>query len=196
LRKSAKKKVVEIGYEDLSAVGKPVRVQKLLEQYGPLVKLDIGCGEHPQEGFIGIDVQAFKDHKIIQHDIETYPWPLPSGSISLAMASHVVEHISRANFGFVKFMNEVWRVLKPGAQFMISAPYGLSALYIQDPTHQNPINENIWHYFDPLSAANFYRFYRPAPWKTVNCVFNVEGFIEVVLEKRRNDPSYGYKEQD
>lgn len=163
------------------------------------IKLDIGCGEHPHPGFVGIDVQHFDDKRIIQHDLETYPWPLEDESVYLAMASHVVEHIDRHKFGFVKFMNEVWRICAPDAEFMISVPYAGSPGYWQDPTHVNPLTENTWYYFDPLAKdingnlINFYKFYRPGPWEIRSCAWDQQGFMEVVLVKRRLDPSYGYR---
>jgi len=166
-------------------------VAALLKQYGPYIKLDVGCGAHPQPGFIGIDYQKdFKDPRIIQHNITKYPWPLPSDSVSLMMASHVAEHINPADNGFLKWMDECWRVLQPGAQFMLAVPYAGSGGYWQDPTHVNPITENTWRYFDPLDTSQFYKFYRPKPWKIVNCQWDQQGFMETVLEKRRMDPSY------
>jgi SAM-dependent methyltransferase len=172
----------------------PDRVSKILKEYGPIVKLDIGCGRSPQEGFIGLEVQErFKDPRIIHHDLETYPWPLPDDSITLAMASHVVEHIDRHKFGMIKFFNEVWRVMKPGGEFMVSGPYGTNAGYLQDPTHVSPITENTFKYFDPLDSSGFFRFYEPSPWSVKYCFYAPEGFIECVLVKRRDDPSYHHK---
>lgn len=157
-----------------------------------MIKLDIGCGAHPQSGFVGIDIQDFKNPNIIQHDIETYPWPLPDGCASIAIASHVAEHINPAKFGFINWMNEVWRVLETGGQFMMSLPYAGTPGYWQDPTHVNPCTENTWRYFDPLDPSGFYKFYRPKPWKydVDRCAWDLQGFMEVVLEKRIEDPSY------
>ncbi|MEG7727204.1 methyltransferase domain-containing protein, partial [Listeria monocytogenes] len=74
-------------------------------------------------------------------DLTNIPWPLPDESVLVAMASHVIEHIQPADFGFINFMNEVWRLLKPGGEFAIVTPHGRSDGYIQDPTHVNPCNE-------------------------------------------------------
>lgn len=162
------------------------------------IKLDIGCGSHLQEGFVGIDVQDFKNPNIIKHDMEVIPWPLPDECARLVMASHVAEHIDRHKFGFIKWMNEVWRICEFDATFMIAVPYAGSPGYWQDPTHVNPLTENTWFYFDPLARdgngnlINFYKFYRPAPWEIVSCAWDRDGFMEVVLKKRRVDRSYGY----
>jgi len=156
------------------------------------IKLDIGCGANKQPGFVGIDIRKELGVDIVQ-DLEKFPWPLPDKCASLAIASHVVEHIDPHGFTFINFMNEVWRVLKPGAQFMIAAPYAGSTGYFQDPTHCNPVNEVTWAYFDPLDRSGLYNIYRPKPWRIVTNLWNVNGNIEVVLEKRLIDKSYGCK---
>ncbi len=157
------------------------------------IKLDIGCGAHPQPGFVGMDVQDFKDSSnFIRHNITKYPWPLPDGCVSLAIASHVAEHINPADFGFIRWLNEVWRVMEVGGKFMMALPYAGTPGYWQDPTHVNPCTEHTWRYFDPLDSSGFYKFYRPAPWKYNQdmCTWDLQGFMEVVLEKRLIDKSY------
>jgi SAM-dependent methyltransferase len=158
------------------------------------IKLDIGCGENKQDGFVGIDMTPHAKVDIV-HDLEEFPWPLPDESVVLATSSHVVEHISPHKGVFIRFMNEVWRVLKPDCQFAIATPHGRSPGYIQDPTHCNPCNENTWLYFDPLeqkSNGQLYGFYRPKPWQIEELFWDPFGSMEIVLRKRRIDPSYGH----
>lgn len=98
--------------------------------------------------------------------------------------------------GFVRFMDEVWRTLKPGGQFISTFPYSGSPGYWQDPTHVNPISHVTLAYFDPLakdSAGNMYHLYsiyRPKPWEIVRCFYDTNGFVEVAMAKRVIDPSY------
>jgi SAM-dependent methyltransferase len=157
---------------------------KLLEAKAGIL-LDIGCGAHKQsDNWIGIDRLKLPSVDIV-HDLEIYPWPLDDESVLTAIASHVVEHIDPAHGGFLKFMDEVWRVLKVGGEFAIVTPYGWSAGYLQDPTHCNPCNEATWAYFDPEAYAGaLYTFYRPSPWKIKHLSWIVETNIEVVLVKR------------
>lgn len=91
---------------------------------------------------------------------------------------------------FVRFMDEVWRVLKPGSQFAISMPYGGSSGYMQDPTHINQRNKDTWCYFDPLDPSGLYYIYRPLPWKIIARSYFLEGNMEIILEKRLIDSSY------
>jgi SAM-dependent methyltransferase len=94
---------------------------------------------------------------------------------------------------FIHFMNEAWRVLKTGGQFMIATPYAGSIPYWQDPSHINGINEYTIAYFDPfdaLTGGGLYRNYKPMPWKIVDWSWFTNGNMEVLLEKRPDDPSY------
>jgi SAM-dependent methyltransferase len=165
-------------------------IAKLLASRDGKVKLDIACGGHKQgPDWIGIDIQAFPGVDIV-HDIETYPWPLPDACVDVAVGSHIAEHINPAKFGFINWMNEIWRVMKPEGQLMLALPYAGSHGFYQDPTHVNPCNETTWSYFDPLASNGFWQFYKPKPWKITNISFQVEGFMEVAMEKRRLDVTY------
>lgn len=152
--------------------------QLLAEKSG--IRLDVGCGENKQLGFVGMDVRDLPGVDIV-HDWNDIPWPLPDESVLVAMASHVVEHIQPWNFGFIKFMDEVWRVLKPGGQFAMVLPHGLSQGYQQDPTHCNQCNENTFFYFTP--GHPLYNIYRPKPWKLEFREWSPNANIEVILVK-------------
>lgn len=72
---------------------------------------------------------------------------------------------------------------KPGAEFMIAAPYGTSPGFIQDPTHCNPVNEATFGYFDPMHKSRLWRIYKPKPWYVKRIYFDVMWSIEVLLMK-------------
>jgi predicted SAM-dependent methyltransferase len=94
---------------------------------------------------------------------------------------------------FMRFMDEVWRVLKPDGQFAIVCPHGYSPGQLQDPSHINASNETTWMYFDPLEdKANglLYRIYRPKPWALETIYWEPNGNMEVLMRKRRDDHSY------
>ena len=99
--------------------------------------------------------------------------------------------------GFVRFMDECWRILKHGGQIQSIFPFGGSPGFLQDPTHLNNITHVTLAYFDPLAKVdgteqyyNLYPIYRPMPWKVIRLFYDQNGFVEVCLEKRRIDPSY------
>jgi len=165
-------------------------IDLLLKQYNQGIKLDIGCGANKQHGFVGLDIRKLPGVDIVQN-LEEFPWPLPNECASMAMASHIVEHINPHGGVFLRFMDEVWRVLQPAGKFMIAVPYAGSPGYWQDPTHCNGCNEATWAYFDPLEAGGYlYKIYKPKPWKIIESSWNMNGNMEIVLEKRKEDKSY------
>lgn len=163
-----------------------MEITELLQQRQGIV-LDIGCGANKHPGSVGMDMRGLPGVDIV-HNIMEYPWPLPDECVLTAIASHLVEHIPPHNFGFVDFMNEVWRVLKPGGHFAIVTPHGYSPGYLQDPTHCNPCNEMTWAYFDPFENKTnglLWSIYQPKPWKIQGEVmFDPTANIEVHLVKR------------
>lgn len=155
------------------------------------IKLDLACGAQKQKGWVGMDILPFKGVDII-HDIEKQPFPLPDGCCSLILASHILEHIDPAKFGFVNLMNELWRITKIDGELVISIPYAGSPGYWQDPTHCNGCNNNTWRYFDPLDPSGLYRFYEPKPWRIDwdRFFMNPNGNMELVLIKRKDYKDY------
>jgi SAM-dependent methyltransferase len=147
---------------------------------------------------------AMSSH-LLEHINPQSPDPRLAGLLDLLQAKklitakEVAEQIGEYRFlgGFVRFMDEAWRILKPGGQFISVFPYAGSPGYWQDPTHINPITHMTLAYFDPLAKDDrgnlyqLYSIYRPKPWKIVKCFYDTNGFIEVCLEKRLIDKSYG-----
>lgn len=163
----------------------------LLKKHGG-IRLDIACGQNKRPGWTGIDIRELDGVDIV-HDLEDIPWPLPDECVLAAICSHYIEHINPARFGFIRFMDEVWRVMKPGGKLMVATPHAWSVGYPQDPTHCNPINENTFDYFDPegqRSGGLLYQIYRPKPWKIEYLSWHPMGNVEVILVKREeiNDP--------
>jgi len=165
-----------------------MNIEQLLAEKGG-IRLDIGCGENVQPNFVGMDVRPLPGVDIV-HDATDFPWPLPDECVLAAIASHLVEHIPPAAIGpdgmwwpFMRFMDEVWRVMKVGGEFIIVTPHGSSQGFLQDPTHVNAINENTFYYFTP--GHSLYNFYKPKPWavKEHGRFFNPAGNIEIVLIK-------------
>lgn len=144
------------------------------------------------EDHIGIDILPAKGVDVV-HDLRTFPWPFPDGTFTLLSSSHVLEHITREDRTFIRFMDECWRILKPDGQFRVATPYGGSTLFWADPTHVNGIVPQTFHYFDPLAPMQTYHVYRPKPWKIEQLFWSPDGVIECLLSKRREDQSYGYK---
>jgi predicted SAM-dependent methyltransferase len=123
-------------------------------------KLDVGCGENKQPGWIGMDKRKCKGVDIV-HDIQVFPWPVPSNSCFQVLMSHVYEHIEPKYR--LELMDELWRIIKKNGQLLLSAPYWRSMGANQDPTHYMCPNEVTFTYFDPDKPL--YGIYKPKPWK-------------------------------
>ena len=74
---------------------------EVVEAPKPL-KLDLGCGPNPREGFIGVDARQFgcdgveTDGKVdVIHDLRT-DWPWKDGSVEEVHSSHFLEHLTGA----------------------------------------------------------------------------------------------------
>ncbi len=152
------------------------------------MKLDIGCGNHKDLGWVGIDIQRLPGVDIV-HDLNMHPWPIEAESVDEAKAWHIIEHIPPVCVtehgtlsSFLEFMDECWRVLKTGARLDIETPYGSSAGFLHDPTHCNPVDEITFEHFDPEYRR--YLTYQPKPWKIIQLHWTSDGNVNVVLEKR------------
>jgi len=129
------------------------------------LKLDLGCGQTPKEGFEGVDLRSEQaKHKV---DLFKFPWPFKDESVEELHASHLCEHIPareieprdlqglqtpdgnyiidpltdrvRAFLGqdmFFAFMDECYRILAPDAWMTIVVPSGRSNRAFMDPTHR------------------------------------------------------------
>ena len=108
----------------------------------------------------------------------------------------IQEYVGEINPGprFMRFMNEVWRILQPDGEFAMVFPYAGSPGFWQDPTHINGINEMTWWYFDPeepRTNGSLYWFYKPKPWRIKTSAYSKGGNMEIVLVKREMKPEYG-----
>jgi SAM-dependent methyltransferase len=142
---------------------------------------------------------------LLEHINPDTPDPRLAGLIDLLLDKSLVKNADVARYvgeyrflgGFTRFMDEVWRILKPGGQFLSTFPYGGSPGSWHDPTHVNPITHVTLAYFDPLAVDSggnqygLYGIYRPKPWKIVKCFYDRNGFVEVAMERREIDRSYG-----
>lgn len=142
--------------------------------------LDVGCRDRKQPNFIGIDWKLHPGIDIV-HNLEKFPYPIDDEACLTIKAAHIIEHIKPCLV--FKWMDEMWRMLLPGGQLAIQAPYAGSPGYYQDPSHCTPITERTWQYFD--MEAPLYQHYKPKPWKIQHLVYRQDSNIEVILEKRK-----------
>ncbi len=106
-------------------------------------RLDIACGSNKTPGFFGVDIADTKDTDIVW-DLEKFPWPFPDNSVDEIVCNHYIEHTK----DLIAFMNELYRIMAPGATAIIRAPYYNSMRAWQDPTHTRAISEATFLYYN------------------------------------------------
>jgi len=160
-------------------------IERLLKSKGG-IRLDIGCGENKQPNFVGLDKRKLKGVDIV-HDLEKFPYPLPDDCCIMILGSHIIEHIKP--WLMLDFMNELWRIMKPGGQLALSFPYGVNELFVQDPTHCNPCNAATFQYFDPRYPL--WQIYKTKPWKIELGYpqWQVTGIMNVLMDKDKDEIS-------
>jgi len=133
---------------------KTATVQKTAEKD---LKLNIGCGRKPYEGFVNIDRADLPSANLIWN-LENAPMPFPDNSVSEIRAEHVLEHIQN----YVQLMEELWRISKPGARIYIEVPYFRYEGAFRDPTHCRFFSEHSFEYF---GEGYEYAYYSKARFK-------------------------------
>lgn len=135
------------------------------------LKLDLACGQSKKgEEWIGVDVADLPGVDLV-HDLQKYPWPFEDESVDEIHCSHYIEHIPHDDLrslleqsdsfeefkkkattekldGVIKFINEIYRILKPGAKATIIAPYYMSTRAFGDPTHTRYFGDSSLYYFN------------------------------------------------
>jgi predicted SAM-dependent methyltransferase len=120
-------------------------------------KLDLACGQSPQEGFEGVDIWPKAQHVV---NLFKFPWPFEDNSISELHCSHFLEHVpmievdelgNQVPFGegkdlFFAVMDECYRILVPGGMMKVIVPCGRSNRGFQDPTHRRFFVEATFFY--------------------------------------------------
>lgn len=111
-----------------------------------LVRLNLGCADTILPDYINVDIGPPADTIA---DL-SLPWPWETSSIAYVLAHDVIEHIADR----VHFMNELHRVMAPGAWVEIIVPSASrGAGFAQDPTHKSMWCINSFQYYQAGSFA-------------------------------------------
>lgn len=134
------------------------------------MKLDIGCGRNPKEGFDGIDAIDFGQKYILDVAAKDkkgtfIKWPFDDDSVDEVHCSHFVEHLRPDER--MHFANEIYRILKPSTcledgKVTIIVPHYASERAYGDLTHQWP------------PVVGFWFSYLNKEWRAVNAPHNTE----------------------
>ena len=138
------------------------------------MKIDIGGGRNPREGYKCLDIIDEADFKC---NIEHERFPFEDDSVEKFYSHHCLEHID--NISHV--MNEVYRCLALGGTFSIYVPHKDCVLAWQDPTHKRYFVEESFKFFCGEYLKKYKLLY------DIKCCFKK---IEVETTAPDNRPEY------
>lgn len=101
------------------------------------IRLDVGAGAYPQEGFVRLDFDPCDGATDIVWDIAAAGIPLPDASCVEIYTSHFMEHLLPTDAHFV--LQEMWRVSAPNAKITIKLPHG------DTPAGRLPCHYSFWN---------------------------------------------------
>lgn len=111
------------------------------------MRLNLGANDRRIEGFVSVDICEPAD----QIADLSQPWPWDDSSVDEVKAFDVIEHLPDR----ILTMNELHRVLRPGARAEIVVPSATKgAGFAQDPTHKSQWTLNSFQYFEAGSFAH------------------------------------------
>ena len=127
------------------------------------IRLDLGCGLNPKEGFDGVDIRGGRAKHVV--NLFAFPWPFASDSIDEIHSSHFLEHIPAREVEardmsdpaaadrfagqdmLFAFMDECYRIMKKDAWMTAIVPSGRSSRAFWDPTHRRFFMQETFLYF-------------------------------------------------
>lgn len=140
------------------------------------MKLNLGSCDRTFPGFTSVDICPPAD---VVADL-SQSWPWPDSSVSEVRAHDIFEHLPSRIFT----MNELHRVLQPGAKAIVEVPSAAKGSgQWCDPTHVSPWCMNTFTYFEDGSSAHR-RFAKS---------YGITARFKVLEMKETPDPSHKYE---
>jgi hypothetical protein len=106
----------------------------------------MGCGYNKIDGFINVDKFDTATPEVVA-DLEVFPWPFETNSVSEVMFNHALEHMGETTDVFLGIIKELYRVCKPNAVVHINVPHPRHDNFINDPTHVRIITPDVLSLF-------------------------------------------------
>ena len=126
------------------------------------MKLVLGCGTRPYDGYINHDITKHHGYVDITHDLSVLPWPWADEQFEHVIAESVLEHL---DIDLLDALNEIWRILKPGGKLSVKLPYWRHEMTWNDPTHRRGYGMGIFDQVCPETIrGQEYDFYTPYKW--------------------------------
>jgi len=104
------------------------------------LRLHLGCGPHPIDGYINVDKFGTPD---VLWDLEVTPWPWEDNSVDEVVMEHVLEHLGQSPAVFFAIIRELYRVCRSEATIRIVTPHPRHDSFLNDPTHVRPVTPEM-----------------------------------------------------
>ena len=118
-------------------------------------KLDIGCGPSKVDaGYVGVDRIEYPGVDLVG-DVGDVLAQIPDGALGGVHSSHFFEHVDDVQ----GLLEQLARVLAPGAALEIVVPHFSNPYYFSDPTHKTAFGLYSFSY---LASDSIYRRQVPA----------------------------------
>lgn len=115
------------------------------------LKINLGSGADPAPGWVNVDMMDIPEVDVV-HNLIDFPYPFEDNSADEMKAVDVIEHLPPyigKEHGVIKFIEEVHRILKPGAEIFIQTPGWKADFLWIDPTHVRGFDVQSMDFFDP-----------------------------------------------
>ena len=100
------------------------------------IKLNLGCGAKKFPGYLNVDKFGTPD---LKHDLESFPWPWETNSVSEIALIHVLEHLGKETEIYFGIFQEMYRVCEDDATIHVHVPSPWHWNFTSDPTHVRPV---------------------------------------------------------
>lgn len=129
------------------------RLKQMLDTvFGEKTKIYLGAGTDAKQGFINVDMVNLDGIDVV-HNLMDFPYPFKNGIADEIHAIDVVEHLdnytSDKRPSVVAFVDECYRILKPGGLLYIQTPGWKAEFLWIDPTHVRGFDIQSFDFFDP-----------------------------------------------
>jgi hypothetical protein len=165
-----------------------------------MLKIELGCGMKPTPGYIHHDRIKHSPHVDTAWDLTLVPWRFelgpnntiraydPKDTVSAfldeILAIDVFEHIF---VDIQPWLDECWRLLKPGGLLDFRVPSWDHELSYRDPTHKRVFHHEAMYYWQPghplYEDFGCYYFAESDKWWTVESVVREVGDFRFRMRK-------------
>lgn len=115
-----------------------------VEYEEPGIRLNLGCGALVIDGWVNVDNYEGPGIDLV-HDLDDQPWPWADGSVEEIVALDIYEHVDNP----LGFVNEMWRVSRPGTLIRLRTTKWDTRQSFTDPTHKRWLTEDSFNYWIP-----------------------------------------------